>query len=411
MAKISIPYAFAGDLVAQMTWLDANFNAVVNGASTADFTIAETTDAAIAGAGPLLAISADAFPTLKWYFVSMTGGTRAWLWPPGLAVPNQPTTGIPPSFAVYGDVILGDIATFSPGTNAWGCGQRSALNLGWATAQTQIFSAKNLAGSDVDGGACLLLGASDNAAGAAANDGIAELQANGLGQGVLANAVVLSNRSASNAVTRRWTMGAYGSEDSSNSGTFAPYLGNTYTIGTTTVGVKELYLGAGTGTGIGKTPRFMARDAAGGAGSPANLLENTLKSYTVPANTLAANGDTLFFRAAFRCASNADTKRIRIYFGATSLIDSTAIAMNNNIAIVEGSISMTGPTSQVCYCSAAVDVNALTAWSASLMGAMQFSTPAETLSGAVLLKATVQLGTGTLNDVIHDSLHVWYVPA
>jgi hypothetical protein len=52
----------------------------------------------------------------------------------------------------------------------------------------------------------------------------------------------------------------------------------------------------------------------------------------------------------------------------------------------------------------AIETSNSPAWSTAITGGVAFTTPAETLSGIITLKATVTLGAGAaLNDVIQDS--------
>ena len=187
---------------------------------------------------------------------------------------------------------------------------------------------------------------------------------------------------------------------------------DTTVAGTTTVQTltnKIVSVVAGTGTGTGFVAGIINQDSASGSGSPADTNENDLKSYTVPANTLVTNGDILRFTCVYRCAANATTKRIRVKFGATTLIDSTAIALNGADVVIEGWIMRTGATSQSVHTRATQSADGQV-WSTALGGAVGFAAPSETLSGAITFKTTVTLGAGAaLNDVIQDAFIVEYL--
>ena len=369
-------------------------------AQPVDFTSVETTDATINGTGKLWALFSNTYSALKLYIAEVAGGTRLWLWPAATAVPNIPHTGVPPTLAVYGDVLLGDIVALASNPMTYFIRANTGLA---ETAVTQLFSAQH-GSNDTDGGAQIIMAPVKNAGGAV-NDGYVDLVAYGKGSGSVANCVSLATRDSAGVALRRWQVNG----QSANKGDFTPYVHNTYDIASTGVGVRELYLGAGASASTGKALRLLSRQANAGTGSPADTNENDLKSLSVLANTLNTNGDTLRFSAGFRCAANADTKRIKIKFGATTLIDSTALAHNGTTIRVEGVICRTGATSQVAYVSAHESANN-PAWSTNVTGGESFTSPAETLSGAVTLKATVQLGTGTLNDVIQDYFFVEYIP-
>jgi len=119
--------------------------------------------------------------------------------------------------------------------------------------------------------------------------------------------------------------------------------------------------------------------------------EDDLMTFSVPAATLSANGDVLEFEMAFSIAGAAViTKQVKVKFGATTVYDSTAIAtVGGGTLVVKGTIVRTGATTQRCSVSCAVDVVGMTV--------VQYATPGETLSGAIILKAT---GEATNNDDI-----------
>jgi hypothetical protein len=183
------------------------------------------------------------------------------------------------------------------------------------------------------------------------------------------------------------------------------------TIGSTTPSTgafTTLTARAGTDTTACFAEVTLNLDDATGTGSPGDTNENTLKTFSVPAATLATNGDALEFFCSFRCAADATTKRIRIYFGATAIFDTTAIANNNVNIVARGIISRTGAATQ----SAAGDLHIATNGAAPAAPSSQvvFAGLTETLSGAVTLKATVTLGAGAaLNDVIQDFFTVKYL--
>lgn len=118
-------------------------------------------------------------------------------------------------------------------------------------------------------------------------------------------------------------------------------------------------------------------------------------SHSVAANTLGSDGDTLNFSACGTFAATASTdKRIRVKFGATTIYDSGTLAITtaNNWSL-SGMIIRTGATTQKCFVS-------ITSSSSVLTGSNSYSTAAETLSGAVTFKLTIQ-GTNA-SDVVGE---------
>jgi hypothetical protein len=143
---------------------------------------------------------------------------------------------------------------------------------------------------------------------------------------------------------------------------------------------------------------------SGDNGTPASTAETTLKSFTIPGSTLATNGDLIRFRATLRTAGNANNKTIRVKFGATTLVTLGAGAFNADFLIVEGTIVRTGAATQ----RAMVSSQSL----GTIIGdrnRVDGTTPAETLSGDVVLAVTGQNGTAAANDIICDGLLVEYL--
>ncbi len=60
--------------------------------------------------------------------------------------------------------------------------------------------------------------------------------------------------------------------------------------------------------------------------------EQTLSTYTLPANRIAATGDAVKIRCWGNTASNVDLKTIKIYFGTTSFSSASAGGAPNNKA-------------------------------------------------------------------------------
>ena len=145
-------------------------------------------------------------------------------------------------------------------------------------------------------------------------------------------------------------------------------------------------------------------------GTDADTAEKTLKSYTLPGGTLASDGDALRIVAAFRCAANANTKRMRIKFGATTIADSTAVAANARNFLVIAVVWRRSATAQLAKVFAAQGVPGQN-WTSALGGNHETATPAETLASDVVIAVTGQNGTASANDLICDSLLVELVKA
>ena len=139
--------------------------------------------------------SSGAGSPLKLYLPDESGGMRMYLWEEGRAVPNLPHTGIKPTFAVWGDLLIGDIVSIEKNPIQAFMRVESGLS---ADATTNFYAAKTYS-SDTDGGAGIKLRPDD---GTSAYSGAVELMAYGRG-GTNANSIVFSTRSGVNqAITR-----------------------------------------------------------------------------------------------------------------------------------------------------------------------------------------------------------------
>lgn len=61
-------------------------------------------------------------------------------------------------------------------------------------------------------------------------------------------------------------------------------------------------------------------------------IEQTLMTYTLPANRIAATGDAVRIRCWGNTASNSDVKTLKVYFGTSSFSSATAGGAPNNKA-------------------------------------------------------------------------------
>ena len=115
------------------------------------------------------------------------GGTRMYLWEEGRAVPTLPHTGVKPTFAVWGDLLIGDIVSIESNPIQAFMRQNTGLP---ASAVTNLYSAK-LMSSDTDGGASVTLHPDD---GSGTRSGAVEINAWGTGAGTDSNTVLLQTR-------------------------------------------------------------------------------------------------------------------------------------------------------------------------------------------------------------------------
>jgi hypothetical protein len=75
--------------------------------------------------------------------------------------------------------------------------------------------------------------------------------------------------------------------------------------------------------GVSTNPNGNIFTFFGSAGNGADVTEDTLKSFNLPANALDAVGRTIYIYAWGSYANNANTKAAKLYFGTTSIAAAT----------------------------------------------------------------------------------------
>lgn len=129
--------------------------------------------------------------------------------------------------------------------------------------------------------------------------------------------------------------------------------------------------------------------------------EDDLMTYSVPANTLGTNGMYLKFRGTGSFSSSANNKRIRIKWGATTILDTGAATIPISAAatwVFSGTVyRTTGSTAQM------TEACLWTSCTGYIFFVGQVGA-SETLTGAVTLKATGEATTN--NDIVQTGLWV-----
>lgn len=127
--------------------------------------------------------------------------------------------------------------------------------------------------------------------------------------------------------------------------------------------------------------------------------EDTLETYTVPANTLSADGMWLHFVTPVIISNSVNAKRIRVKFGATTIFDTGALPISTAIdIIITGWITRAGSsTVQKAWVQ-------MTSNNATVLASADYTAPGETLTGAVILKVTGEAVSN--NDISNEALFV-----
>lgn len=168
-------------------------------------------------------------------------------------------------------------------------------------------------------------------------------------------------------------------------------------------GSSSVTAGAGTGRAVAGGALKTNVTATGNVGTG----EDTLHTYTLPASTLSADGQSVEFEYLMTFATGMASKRVRVYFGSTTIYDSTAMTQSGGAMRIQGRITRTGAATQVCT----VTLSNVTA--STFASVMTYTAATETLSGALTLKATGEsAGMGTAdNDVVQRSSVVNWIAA
>lgn len=129
--------------------------------------------------------------------------------------------------------------------------------------------------------------------------------------------------------------------------------------------------------------------------------EDTLMSYTVPANVWGTDGDRLELVAFGTFAANANAKNLKLKFGATAIVNTGALGFNGTSWQVRCTIIRTGASALL---ASAMFVSGDTV----LVAKAYQATLAVALSGTVSLSLT---GEATAdNDIVQSALTVQWGP-
>lgn len=127
--------------------------------------------------------------------------------------------------------------------------------------------------------------------------------------------------------------------------------------------------------------------------TPNNTNETDLTVTQVPPNTLGVNGQSLRYTCYGVVAANGNTKQMRLYFGATVMADTSAIALNNGTWRLDATVTRTSPTAQKFVSNVSSNNNGV------LPFLLSSGAASETLTGSVTMKVTGQNGAASAGDI------------
>ena len=190
-------------------------------------------------------------------------------------------------------------------------------------------------------------------------------------------------------------------------------VANTHLADMTAGTIKGRALGAGTGAptdlSAGQAAAIVgtaALDVDTGSLGNVGTGEDTIATYTVPANTLAANGDSLWFEAFGRAANNANVKVLRVYFGAAEIMAASDDAWGLEW-VLRGRVIRAGTATQKAYVTLTTSAPI---GDGSLAGGAGITlTAAEDETGTIALAITAEATDD--NDLICDGMIAGRTPA
>jgi hypothetical protein len=130
---------------------------------------------------------------------------------------------------------------------------------------------------------------------------------------------------------------------------------------------------------------------------------DVLFTYTMPGNTLYNVGDSLHIRSAGTVASNANSKQLKLIFGATTLFDTTAQLQNGGDWEFDALVMFRETGAQRATCRFTIGA-AVMLWTSSI----DYTAPAEGV-GDVVIKVEATTATAD-NDLVGRLFIVEFLP-
>lgn len=132
----------------------------------------------------------------------------------------------------------------------------------------------------------------------------------------------------------------------------------------------------------------------------ANTTETTGATYTIPANTLSANGQALRFRVYGTTGATANNKTVQIYFGGTSVYTTGAVAANAKPWFLNLTVIRTAAGAQTIVVEGQ--------FNAAAVAAVTTATKDETTD--LIIKNTMTNGTAAATDATTSAANLEYLP-
>ena len=157
---------------------------------------------------------------------------------------------------------------------------------------------------------------------------------------------------------------------------------------------------AGTGTETLRPQGVINVDTTA-AGTTAVVTEETLITYSLPLNTLSANGGGVRVKVWGTTAANTNTKTVRLYFG-------TLVAASNDVTTAPNALSWVLEYTAIRIGATSEDVEGRGTIGANLQ-TTSFNNTAQDTGAAITIRVSGQNGTATANDIVAEGLLVEYL--
>jgi hypothetical protein len=118
--------------------------------------------------------------------------------------------------------------------------------------------------------------------------------------------------------------------------------------------------------------------------------EDNLLSFILAGDSLTVNGSFIEIECFGTFASNANNKRVRLYFGSTVIYDTTSVAANSGSWTIKSRVIRIGSSSQKA-------ISTISSNNVLIVNGSSYTTPTESLTGNVQIKCT---GEAVANDDI-----------
>ena len=160
--------------------------------------------------------------------------------------------------------------------------------------------------------------------------------------------------------------------------------------------ILSFKMGTGTGQAQASGKADVNTTAVGNVGAG----DDDLMTFSLPADSLSADGNVIRISVWGTTAANANTKTIKLHFGATIVRQIGPSAVNNQDWRIEATVVRTGASAQDAIGTELVDNSSVF---------ITHSEPAEDTTGAIVIKVSAESGSSASDDITQEGMLVEYI--